>query len=43
MKSMKTPAEEYLFTVNPNSTNMDAEKEYEFQKTIAKALFICKR
>ena len=29
--------------VNPNATNMDAEKAYVFHTTIAKSLFLCKR
>ena len=36
MKSVKTPVAEYLFTVNPNTTNMDAEKEDVFHTTISK-------
>ena len=26
MKSAKTPVEEYLFTLNPNTINMDSQK-----------------
>ena len=43
MKSVKTSEVEYLFTVNTNATNMDAEKEYVFHTTIDKLLFIYKR
>ena len=34
MKSVKTTAEEYLFTVNPNSEKMDAEKVDVFHNTM---------
>ena len=43
MKSVKIPASEYLCTVNPNTTNLDAEKVDVFYNTISKELFLCKR
>ena len=43
MKSVKTSEVEYLFTVNTNATNMDAEKEYVFHTTIDKSSFLLKR
>ena len=42
-KSVKTPSEENVFTVNPNATNMDLDKEDVLHTTIDKALFICNR
>ena len=41
-KIVKTPEAEYFFMVNPDATNMDAEKAYVFHTTISKALFLCK-
>ena len=41
MKSVNTPAEEYLFMVNPNAKNMDADKVYVFYTTISKEIFLC--
>ena len=39
MKIVKTQEAEYLFTLNPNAKNMDAEKEDLFRTTIYKSLF----
>ena len=43
MKSVNNSAAKYLFTVNPNTTNLDAEKAYVFHTIIARSLFIYKR
>ena len=43
MKSVNTPAEEYLFMVNSNSTNLDTEKTETNHTTIATSLCLCKR
>ena len=43
MRSVKTPEEEYIFMVIPNSTSMDAEKADVFYATIDKALSLCMR
>ena len=43
IKSVKTQVSEYLLTVNPNTTNLDAEKAYVFHTIIARSLFIYKR
>ena len=40
IKSVKTQVSEYLLTVNPNTTNLDAEKAYVFHTKIDKSLFI---
>ena len=40
MKSVKNSAAQYLFTVNHNATNLDAEKSDVFHTKISKALFI---
>ena len=37
---LKTPALEYLFTVNHNATNLDADKSDVFHTKNSKALFI---
>ena len=42
IKSVKTQVSEYLLTVNPNTTNLDAEKAYVFHTKIDKSLFIWK-
>ena len=43
MKIVNIPAAEYLFTVNPNTKNLDAKKSNVFHTTIYKALFLFKR
>ena len=40
MKTVKTPAAEYFFMVNPNATNIDAEKSYIYFTAIDKSLFL---
>ena len=42
-KSAKAPEAQYLFTMNPNGTHMDAEKVDMFHDKIDKTLYICKR
>ena len=43
IKSVRTPAEEYFFTVNPNATNIYAEKADLFHTKISKTLFLCRK
>ena len=43
LKSVNNPAAEYLFTVNHNAKNMDAQKADVFHTTISKVLFLYKR
>ena len=42
-RTVKTPAAEHLFTVNPEAIKLDQERADVYHTTAAKSLFLCKR